>query len=286
MPPKIALALCNAWPEPTPGEMPYIEALRAAGATVVTGRWNGDQTPFRDADLVVLRATWDYHRDLDAYRAWLAALPVPVANPVPLVLWNLDKAYLEELAARGVVVPDQAVLPLDLSAARATLAAKGWARAVAKPTAGASGHGVTLVTPETLEELWPEIAASIAPHRLLLQEFVPEISSGGQVSFVFYDGVFSHAVQLLPQPGEFRINGKFQPRKALFEPDAAALAQAEAALAALPGRPLYARIDGIFRGAQFILLEAEVNEPGLFLDVAPAAGARFAAATLTWARRG
>lgn len=286
MPPKIVLALCNAWPEPTPGEMPYIEALQAAGATVLTGQWNGDQTPFQNADLVVLRATWDYHRDLDAYRDWLAGLPVPVANPVPLVLWNLDKTYLEELAGKGISMPDQAVLPLDLAMAQAVLAEKRWAQAVAKPTAGASGHGVTLVTPETLAGLWPEIAASIAPHRLLMQEFVPEISSGGQVSFVFYDGVFSHAVQLLPQPGEFRINGKFQPRKALFEPDAAALAQAEAALAALPGVSLYARIDGIFRGAQFILLEAEVNEPGLFLDVAPAAAARFAEATLAWAKRG
>ncbi|MBU0726202.1 MAG: hypothetical protein KJ904_06325 [Alphaproteobacteria bacterium] len=292
MHPVVTLALCAAWPEPTPGEMPYVTALREAGFDLRVGLWNGDQSAFHGVDLVVLRGTWDYHRDLAAYRDWLAGLAeagVAVANPVPLVLWNLDKAYLIELASRGIALPDQAILPLDLPAAQALLAAKGWQKAVAKPTAGGSGHGVTLVTPETLASLWPEIAAAVTPHRLLLQEFVPEIASGGQVSFIFYNGVFSHAAQLVPQAGEFRINSKFQPIRQAFHPSPDVLAQARAVLAALPGAeqgaPLYARIDGIFRGMQFVLLEAEVNEPGLFLDLDPQAGQRFAAATLHWVEK-
>lgn len=103
--PVIALALCADWPEPTVSEIRFVDALRAEGATVRWASWTvADQSAFRTADLVLLRGTWDYHRRLEAYRGWLhglSAAGVRVANPVGLVDWNLDKAYLDRLAAGG-----------------------------------------------------------------------------------------------------------------------------------------------------------------------------------------
>jgi len=55
---------------------------------------------------------------------------------------------------------------------------------------------------------------------------------------------------------------------------------ARAALAALPERPLYARIDGVETAAGFQIMEVEVNEPGLFFPHAPAAAVRMADALL------
>jgi hypothetical protein len=52
------------------------------------------------------------------------------------------------------------------------------------------------------------------------------------------------------------------------------------ALAALPAPPLYARIDAVEAAAGPLVMEAEVNEPGLFFNHAPAAAGRFAAALL------
>ena len=284
--PVIALALCADWPEPTISEIRYVDALREQGAVVRWAPWTAvDQAVFRTADLVVLRGTWDYHRWLDAYRGWLhglAAAGVRVANPVGLVEWNLDKTYLGELAAGGIRTPGQAVLPLDRLALADLMDERGWREAVVKPTAGASGHGVRLVARETIDADWPEIAESVAPHRLLVQEFIGAIRTRGQISFVFFDGVFSHAAQLIPRPGEFRINSAFQPEKRSYRPGPAVLAQARNVLALLPQRPLYARIDGIPVGPDFVLLEAEVNEPGLFLDLDPEAAGRFAAASLAW----
>ena len=63
------------------------------------------------------------------------------------------------------------------------------------------------------------------------------------------------------------------------------LAQASSVLEKLPEHPLYARIDRIFDGPDFVLLETEVNEPGLFLDLDPQAAMRFAAASLAWLAR-
>jgi len=287
--PVIALALCTDWPEPTVSEIRFVEALRELGASVRWAPWTAeDQSVFRTADLVLLRGTWDYHRRLEAYRGWLhglAAAGVRVANPVGLVDWNLDKAYLDSLAAGGIRTPGQTVLPLDRQALADLMDARGWREAVVKPTSGASGHGVRLVARGEIETAWPEIAESVAPHRLLVQEFIGTVRTSGQISFVFFDGVFSHAAQLIPRAGEFRINSAFQPEKRAYRPAAGELAQALDVLEKLPQRPLYARIDGIFDGSDFVLLEAEVNEPALFLDLDPEAGRRFAAASLAWVAR-
>ncbi|WP_430436398.1 ATP-grasp domain-containing protein [Oceanibaculum nanhaiense] len=287
--PAIALALCTDWPAPTISEIRYVEALRDQGATVRWAPWTADdQSVFRTADLVVLRGTWDYHRRLDAYRGWLrglAAAGVQVANPVGLVEWNLDKAYLDELAAGGIRTPGQEVLPLDRLALAVLMDERGWGEAVVKPTAGASGHGVRLVARGDIDALWPEIAESVSPHRLLVQEFIGAVRTSGQISFIFFDGIFSHAAQLIPRAGEFRINSAFQPEKRAYIPAPGELAQASSVLEKLPERPLYARIDGIFDGPDFVLLEAEVNEPGLFLDLDPQAAMRFAAASLAWLAR-
>jgi len=51
-------------------------------------------------------------------------------------------------------------------------------------------------------------------------------------------------------------------------------------LALLPERPLYARVDGVAAADGFLLMEVEVNEPGLGLDLAEGAGERFADALL------
>lgn len=287
--PVISLALCTDWPEPTVSDIRFVDALRDEGATVRWAPWTAeDQSVFRTADLVMLRGTWDYHRRLEEYRGWLQGLSaagVRVANPVGLVEWNLDKAYLDSLAASGIRTPGQAVLPLDRQAVADLMDERGWREAVVKPTAGASGHGVRLVAREGIDALWPEIAESVAPHRLLVQEFIGAVRTSGQISFIFFDGVFSHAAQLIPRAGEFRINSAFQPEKRAYRPAPGALAQAAHVLEQLPQSPLYARIDGIFDGPDFVLLETEVNEPGLFLDLDPEAARRFAAASLAWAAR-
>ena len=60
------------------------------------------------------------------------------------------------------------------------------------------------------------------------------------------------------------------------------MSAARAALAVLPEPPLYARIDGVETSGGFLIMEVEVNEPGLFFTHAPpaAAAASFAEALL------
>lgn len=285
----VALATCNAFPELTPSDTAYAEALNARGVQTRDAPWQAGVEPFRGSDLVVIRSAWDYHRDVAAYRDWLDGLEstgLRVANPLPLVRWNLDKSYLDDLAAAGIPTPGQRTVPRDLAAVRSALAGSSWPQAVLKPSVGASGHGVELVSTDTLDRQWPGLEAATAPHRIVLQAFVPEIREHGQVSYVFLGGRFSHAVRFVPAGGDFRINSRFEPTRERIEAQAEEIAAAARVVAALPVPPLYARIDMVQQGDRLLLLEAEVNEPGLLFQYVPEAASEFARATVEWLHHG
>src|SRR3546814_15807518 len=58
-------------------------------------------------DLVLPLFAWGYQRDVATWYALLDRLEreaLPVVNPVPVLRWNSDKAYLAELGAKGVAV--------------------------------------------------------------------------------------------------------------------------------------------------------------------------------------
>lgn len=282
---RVMLATSADYHDLSAADKLYRAALERRGATVEPGVWNDAGVRFHEADIVVIRSTWDYHRNLEAYRSWLDSLErfgTKVANPVPFVRWNLEKTYLDELAAEGIPTPAQHILPCDLDTVRLVLTEAAWTQAVAKPSAGASGHGVFMVTPETLDAIWSELAAAILPHRLVLQEFVPEIRTEGQMSYVFLGGKYSHAMCLRPTSGEFRINSKFKPHLEVIAPQERDIEDAARAIAALPVPPLYARVDMVRREGQQLLLEAEVNEPGLLFQYVPDGADRFAEETLSW----
>ena len=182
----------------------------------------------------------------------------------------MDKRYLADLAGRGALLPRQWLVSSEAELAQ-VLAANALKEVVLKPTIGASGHGVQLVH-----------AAMPVNEPLLVQEFVPEIRSAGQSSLVFFGGEFSHAVRLMPRPGEFRINKAFGGEVLPHDPPAEELAAARQIVAMLPAEPLYLRVDGVSTPRGFVLLEVEAIEPGLFITAAEGSAERFAAATLKW----
>jgi hypothetical protein len=61
-------------------------------------------------------------------------------------------------------------------------------------------------------------------------------------------------------------------------PPANLVADAEAVMAAVPGDPVYARVDGVERDGRLMLMELELIEPHLFLGWDPGAAARLAEA--------
>ncbi len=278
---SITLATCRRWPDLSASDGLYADALRRYGVTVQAAHWNGAREPFTGITAVVLRSNWDYHHELAAFTGWLTWLEqsgMRLFNPAQLVRWNLDKRYLLALAAAGVAVPATRVVPPDASAIAQALREAGWECAVLKPVVGASGHNVRLVErgaeATALADLHPSPGVVY-----LLQEFIPEVQAG-ELSCVFFDGVFSHAFVRVPPRDEFRVNSQYGGRLMPAHPPATVVRQAHTVLDCLSDVPLYARVDGVVRQGQFLLMELELNEPALALNLAPQAADRFAAATV------
>ena len=116
-----------------------------------------------------------------------------------------------------------------------------------------------------------------------MQAFVPEVESRGEISLVYLDGTFSHAVRKRPASGDFRVQRDFGGSLEAMTPSEPVLAFGDGVLAAVTRPWLYARVDLVEAGGGPVLMELELIEPDLFLT--PAGAARLAAALLARAGR-
>jgi len=262
---------------------PEAEVLRQAGAQVDAVPWT-EADDLDGYDLVLPLVAWGYHKD---YQRWLSFLDrceadaVTLINPPALLRWNGDKAYLAELADRGVpTVPTMAVEQCcdeDLEEARRRFGSE-WL--VIKPPISASAHGTHRIGPKD------ELPDDSRGRPMIVQPLIEEIANTGEFSLMLFGGVYSHSVVKRPKSGDFRVQeylgGVTLPCGA---PPSGAIELAGAALKAAPAAATYARVDivpdddGVLR-----IMELELVEPSLFLNHAPDGGASFARALLSAAR--
>jgi hypothetical protein len=283
-PVRIVLATCRSKPALTPSDALLAGALEHAGAAVAAMPWDAVD-PASEAGSVCLRSTWDYHQRWDEFRPWLAGFdgrPGGLWNPLETVLWNADKLYLRDLEAAGVALPrTRWYQPGERVDWERVLREWGLARGVLKPRISASAIGTYLVgggwAPS--EEEWRPLEASGS----VLQEFVAEVGSRGEISLVYLEGAFSHAVRKWPAGGDFRVQERFGGSLERVTPPGGVLDFGGAVLAALTRPWIYARVDLVESGRGPVLMELELIEPDLFLT--PDSASRMAAALLARAGR-
>ncbi len=154
---------------------------------------------------------------------------------------------------------------------------RGWSSAVVKPTISASAHDTWLVRDVDDPGVYElRFAESLDRSTLIVQRFVPEILDAGEWSLVFFDGEYSHTVVKRPAIGDFRVQEDHGGSRTPATPSASVVRAAERVMAALPGKPLYVRIDGVETDGGFLLMEAECIDPVLSFDADPLAARRFA----------
>jgi glutathione synthase/RimK-type ligase-like ATP-grasp enzyme len=279
---RVALATYESAPDLAPDDQLLVPALARVGVRAEPAVWSDASLAWESYDAVVIRSCWDYHLRVAEFFAWLDRLEsadVRVWNPPALVRWNADKRYLLDLARRGVAtIPTMIALrgrPRDVEA---IVHAEGWRRVVVKPAISASGyetHSVTspfdTATRETIERV------SRLSH-VLVQPFVDEIPRDGELSFTFIDGRFSHATLKRARSGEFRVQTEHGGSVENTTVDASLVEQASRALGAIDDVPLYARVDGVVRDGDLLLMELELIEPNVFLSARSGAVDDFAAA--------
>lgn len=259
-----------------------VTALKDIGIAGVPAVWSDASVDWTSYDALVMRTPWDYFERAAEFRAWLdgrIAERVLMCNSGEIIDWNFDKGYLRDLHRAGVAIVPTICIARNENADIAALALeRGWKEIVVKPTIAGGGYRIFRFRIEELGRYAADIAKTLEDRGVLVQPFMPEIESEGELSLLFFDGVFSHAVRKRPKQGDYRVQFQFGGRDESVQVSEGLVEQARNGVACAPAPTVYARVDGVVRDGRFLLMELEVFEPLMFLARHPEAPARFARA--------
>lgn len=287
--PPIAVALATA--ARLPAGMADTPALSAAlaenGVAVQVRAWCDAETDWQQFALVVPHCTWDYLERQQEFRDWLRVCDQrgTLANPLRLLDWSLDKAYLLELTAHGIAIPPTARFERGGDVTPARLRERfGRTPLVVKPSVGGGGHRVwRCAGPEDAADM---ARAQLPAESVLVQAFEPAVTTDGEYSAVFIEGLLSHVVRKRPRDGDFRIHRRYGATRETVDAQPWMAAYGRRVLSAMRSMPLYARVDFLLpRPGAPVLMELELLEPDLYLRESPGAEVRFAAALAARARQ-
>jgi hypothetical protein len=265
--PRIVLAGCPALPEGDGDDDGLVTALRQRGLHARWLSWDDPNTV--DADLVILRATWDYIDRLGEFLTWTSRVR-NLLNPRKVVLWNTDKRYLADLANAGVpTVPSRFFAPGQ------TVRMPDAKEVVVKPAIGVGSVGALRFFDAA--EARAHAAALQAEGRTVLVQPYDQRIEDGETALVFLGGSQSHAFTkgpILPPPGQapvFDASGTYaeetltpaEPDFEVWDVGRAALTAAAAHLGMDADELLYARVDVIGNRHAPDVLELELVEPSL-----------------------
>jgi hypothetical protein len=268
-------------------------ALERAGTQFHLCDWDDPVVDWSSYDAVFLRSPWDYPVRRTEFVDWLRSVDrlTRLFNPVDVVTWNIDKAYLAELSLAGVPVIDTRFVDVvDASALRDVLDELG-NDIVVKPSVsnGANNAARYRDAASDLDEVARHVARiATTGSTAMVQAYQTGIDASGETGIVWLNGEFSHAFRKGPILHEEPDmgNGLFAAEDITARrPSAAEMAVGEQVMAFLRQKfgvaPLYARVDVIPDSSGVPqMMELELVEPSMFLACAPGADDRVADAFL------
>ena len=275
----IGLATSSDFPELSGGEKLLHDALSKRGECKIVV-WDDPAEAWRECESIIVRCTWDYSYRVLEFWTWIdrvEAAGITLYNSPNVLRWNSDKRYLRDLEMRGVKVVETTWIP------RAKMTVESMRElvrgpSVIKPVISAGAYDTLRVSPENAEEVAASLLELNQSKGFMLQPFVEDVQSPGEYSLIYFDKEFSHAVLKTPQAGDFRVQPRYGGEQGAAQVEAEIIAQGRKILDAVPydDRLLYARVDGVIRGGEFLLMELELIEPYLFLEFGKNAGAKLA----------
>ena len=280
---KIAILTCNQLPELTPQDQPLILELAKHSILAIPVIWDNPNVNWSDFDYLVFRNTWDYFEKEVQFNNWLTKiekLGIPTLNSIAIIKENKHKFYLREMEQQGVQILPTIFINKTSNLSLKTLIPSTWKKAVIKPAFSAGSYQTEVFDITDSEIISLQYKVIAAEKELLLQEFIPEILSLGETSFIFFNKKFSHAVNKKPVEGDFRIQVQFGGKYTLVEPNSNLITQAQKIVNRFADDLLYARVDGIIIDNQLHLMEVECIEPDLYLNLSDGATERFTQAII------
>lgn len=278
---KLAVLTCERLPELLPSDKPLISLLAERGINATPAVWNDYTIDWSGFNALLFRNTWDYYQLETEFNQWLSqiqSLGIKTLNPIETIQQNKHKFYLKRLEAQGIqIIPTRFINKTNQLNLK-SLWPETWEKAVIKPAFSAGSYLTEVFKKEKVDEINQKYAPIAKTKELLFQQYIPEIETLGETSFIFFDKKFSHAVNKKPETGDFRVQVQFGGQYTLINPEKNILKTAENIIATYREPLVYARVDGIIINGSFTLMEVELIEPDLYFSLKPSALTTFASA--------
>jgi len=249
-------------------------AFAALGMSLRDLAWDDPDVDWSSYDAAIIGTTWDYWDRIDEFLATLERIGTltTLFNGAAFVRWNSCKTYLRDMEAKGA----ELIPTLWLDAATPELAAAAFDELGSDDLVFKRQIGAGAADQHRLNRHDP---IPDMPHAMMVQPFLKMIQDEGEISFIFIDGAFCHALVKRAAAGDYRIQSTYGGTEHAISPSSDDLAAAAHVISMLDDAPLYGRVD-MLRGpdGHLLLMELELIEPYLYPIEGPELGTMMAAA--------
>jgi glutathione synthase/RimK-type ligase-like ATP-grasp enzyme len=279
----IALLTCENLPDLLPADQQLIPLLAHHNIKAVPAVWDDQSIDWTRFDYLVFRNTWDYFEKETAFNYWLKHienLGIKCLNSIDIIKQNKHKFYLRELGKEGIKIIPTLFIDKTQNLNLSEIIPSHWKKAVIKPAFSGGAYQTSVFEIKDIEKINREYLSIASEKELLVQEFIPEIQSLGETSFIFFNKKFSHCVNKKPMEGDFRVQVQFGGQYTLITPSPDLITKALKVVETFQSDLLYARVDGIIINEELYLMEIECIEPDLYFAMSEGSDERFVQALL------
>ena len=227
-----------------------------------------DNPDLSNFDSAIFRTTWNYFNYLDEFIKFLTTWKNKLIfiNPIDLVLWSLDKKYLFDLNSKGINIPESVLVKRGQVKKLKNISQKeNWSKFIIKPCISAAAWETYCVERKNIDKYESLFYRLVMKHDMLVQNFQDSILSFGEISFMLFDGKYSHAVIKKPKKNDSRVQDDFGGTVSNYYANNKEINFAERVVKTLKITPAYARVDVIVdKNEQLALSELELIEPELW----------------------
>lgn len=265
---KIALATCERLPDLSDSDKNLIPEFGKYNIRAIPEIWDNPNVNWADYEAIIVRNTWDYYTKFPQFVNWmdiLATTGVKVLNDLKIIRKNSHKFYLKEIQDAGFRVIPTIFLNNDSEITNEDL--KKYQKMVLKPAVSAGSYKTEVLTGVDLNS--ENIKSKTQEGDWLLQPFLPEIQTEGEISMIFFGNEYSHSIIKKPTEGDFRVQKQFGGQYLPFSPGSELLAELNPVFQVFGEEFLFGRIDGVMLGGEFHIMEIEMLEPDLYFDFFP-----------------
>lgn len=280
---KIALLTCEKLPNLNPQDQQLIPALAKHNITATATIWNDSTIDWTQFNYLIFRNTWDYYEKEIQFNTWLnriQLLGIKTLNTIETILKNKHKFYLKEFNKHNITILPTIFIKKTTTLNLSEIIPGHWKKAVIKPAFSAGSYQTQLFDINQIKEINQQYLPIAKEKELLLQQYMPQIVSEGETSFIFFNKKFSHCVNKKPAKGDFRIQVQFGGKYKLMHPNQDLINQAQKIVDTFSEKLLYARIDAIIINKQLHLMEVECIEPDLYFNLSENSQTNFVNALL------